>query len=135
MAKRTARSGSLSWSSTSFLVEALILLVVLIASMAVFTTLFVHASSGANDAARLSSATAIAQNAAEEFSSNPQAVAAGKKVGEGMAKAGSSDFDVTCKVSSENEGAGVLYTATITVSDDAGEVYSLSTSRYVSGVS
>ena len=135
MAKRTAAEEGPSWSSTSFLVEALILLVVLIASMAVFTTLFVHAASGANDAARLSSATAIAQNAAEEFSSNPQAVAAGKKVGEGMAKSGGdSDFDVTCKVSSENEGAGVLYTAAITVSDDAGEVYSLTASRYVSGV-
>ncbi len=134
MAKRTAIRENLSWSSTSFLIEALILLVVLIASMAVFTTLFVHASSGANDAARLSSATTIAQNAAEEFSSDPQAVAAGKKIGEGMAKAGSDDFDVTCKVSSANEGAGVLYTATITVSDDSGEVYSLNASRYVSGV-
>ena len=134
MAKRTPVREGLSWSNTSFLVEALILLVVLIASMAVFTTLFVHASSGANDAARLSSATAIAQNAAEEFSSNPQAVAAGKKVGEGVAKSSEDNFDVTCKVSSENEGAGVLYTATITVSDDAGEVYSLDASRYVSGV-
>ena len=134
MAKRTAAEEGPSWSSTSFLVEALILLVVLIASMAVFTTLFVHAASGANDAARLSSATAIAQNVAEEFSSNPQAVAAGKKVGEGVAKSGDGDFDVTCKVSSENEGAGVLYTAAITVSDDAGEVYSLTASRYVSRV-
>lgn len=134
MARRTATGERPSWSSTSFLVEALILLVVLIASMAVFITLFAHAASGANDAARLSSATAIAQNAAEEFSSNPQAVAAGKKVGEGVAKSDGGDFDVTCKVSSEEEGAGVLYTATITVSDDAGEVYSLDTSRYVSGV-
>lgn len=134
MARRTEAAKHPSWSNTSFLVEALVLLVVLIASMAVFTTLFVHAASGARDAARLSSATALAQNVAEEFSSNPEAAADGKKVGEGFAKSGEGDFDVTCTVSSENEGAGVLYTAAIAVSDDEGEIYSLTASRYVSGV-
>lgn len=123
-----------SWSNTAFLVEALILLVVLIASMAVFTTLFSYSATRSADAGRLSSAAAIAQNAAEEFSSNPQAVAKHRYVGEGEAKNGGDGFTVTCDVVESAQGAGTLYTAHIEVSDDQGEAYALDASRYVSEV-
>lgn len=102
--------------------------------MAVFTTLFSYSAAQSNNAARLSSAAAVAQNAAEEFSSNPQAVAARRTVGEGMAKNGTDNFMVSCRVDEDKEDAGVLYVAHITVSDSAGVAYTLDASRYVSGV-
>lgn len=122
-----------SWSNTAFLVEALILLVVLIASMAVFTTLFSYSASRSADAERLSSAVTVAQNAAEEFSSNPQGVSKNKFVGEGVAKNGDGKFQVTCDVTESDQGTGTLYTAHISVSDSEGEAYAIDASRYVSG--
>ena len=85
-------------------------------------------------------ATLLAQNAAEEFSSDPAAVAAGKTVGQGVAAGnvsavdGSDGLTVSCDVDSDAQGRGTLYTAHITVSDDSGEVYALDASRYESGV-
>lgn len=64
--------------NTAFLIEALVLMAVLIASMAVFTQLFTHSAVAAHQAEDLTRATLLAQNAAEEFSSDPAAVAAGK---------------------------------------------------------
>lgn len=125
-----------SWTTTAFLVEALILLVVLIASMAVFTQLFAHSTAIANHADRMTQAVIVAENAAEEFSSNPASVASGREVGEGVA-AGASAPDglkVACEVESESASAGTLYTAHITVSDDSEELYALDAKRYVSGV-
>ena len=118
--------------NTAFLVEALVLMAVLIASMAVFTLLFTHSAVAAHQAKD--------QNAAEEFSSNPAAVAAGKTVGQGVAAGDVSAVDdsdgltVSCNVDSDVQGRGTLYTAHITVSDDSGEVYALDVSRYESGV-
>lgn len=130
--------GRPSWMNTAFLVEALVLLVVLIASMAVFTQLFASSASTANHADRMTQAVLAAENAAEEFSSNPAAVASGREVGEGVA-AGSTavadgDLAVTCEVESESTSAGTLYTAHITVSDDSEQLYELDAKRYVSGV-
>ena len=110
--------------NTAFLIEALVLMAVLIASMAVFTQLFTHSAVAAHQAEELTKATLLAQNAAEEFSSDPAAVAAGKTVG----------LTVSCDVDSDAQGRGALYTARITVSDDSGEVYALDASRYESRV-
>lgn len=74
--------------NTAFLIEALVLMAVLIASMAVFTQLFTHSAVAAHQAEELTRATLLAQNAAEEFSSDPAAVAAGKTVGQGVARRG-----------------------------------------------
>ena len=116
--------------NTAFLIEALVLMAVLIASMAVFTQLFTHSAVAAHQAEDLTRATLLAQNAAEEFSSDPAAVAAGKTVGQGVAAGNVSAGDVD----SDAQGRGTLYTAHITVSDDSGEVYALDASRYESGV-
>ena len=121
--------------NTAFLVEALVLMAVLIASMAVFTLLFAHSAVAAHQAKDLTRATLLAQNAAEEFSSDPAAVAAGKTVGQGVSAVDDSDgLTVSCNVDSDVQGRGTLYTAHITVSDDSGEVYALDVSRYESGV-
>ena len=136
--------------NTAFLIEALVLMAVLIASMAVFTQLFTHSAVAAHQAEDLTRATLLAQNAAEEFSSDPAAVAAGKTVGQGVAAGktvgqgvaagnvsavdGSDGLTVSCDVDSDAQGRGTLYTAHITVSDDSGEVYALDASRYESGV-
>ena len=108
--------------NTAFLIEALVLMAVLIASMAVFTQLFTHSAVAAHQAEDLTRATLLAQNAAEEFSSDPAAVD------------GSDGLTVSCDVDSDAQGRGTLYTAHITVSDDSGEVYALDASRYESGV-
>ena len=129
--------------NTAFLIEALVLMAVLIASMAVFTQLFTHSAVAAHQAEDLTRATLLAQNAAEEFSSDPAAVAAGKTVGQAVgtvaagnvsAVDGSDGLTVSCDVDSDAQGRGTLYTAHITVSDDSGEVYALDASRYESGV-
>ena len=51
--------------NTAFLIEALVLMAVLIASMAVFTQLFTHSAVAAHQAKELTRATLLAQNAAE----------------------------------------------------------------------
>ena len=116
--------------NTAFLIEALVLMAVLIASMAVFTQLFTHSAVAAHQAEELTRATLLAQNAAEEFSSDPAAVAAGNV----SAVDGSDGLTVSCDVDSDAQGRGTLYTAHITVSDDSDEVYALDASRYESGV-
>ena len=116
--------------NTAFLIEALVLMAVLIASMAVFTQLFTHSAVAAHQAEDLTRATLLAQNAAEDFSSDPAAVAAGNV----SAVDGSDGLTVSCDVDSDAQGRGTLYTAHITVSDDSGEVYALDASRYESGV-
>ncbi len=132
MAAKSAKR--LNWSGTAFMVEALVLLAVLVACMAVFTQLFTHALSTANNSERLSGAVTVAQSAAEEFSANPAAVYAGQPVGEGVAANGADGFDVTCDVTSAQQSTGTMYTAHISVTDEGGQVYELDTTRYVSEV-
>ncbi len=127
------KQGKTPWSSTAFMIEALVLLFVLVASLAVFTTLFAQSATGAHQAKRISEASVVAQNAAEEFSADPTAVANGTAVGAGAAQ-GDGTWTVHCKVTGQEAGeAGTLYTAHITVDDEQGEAYALDTSRFVKG--
>lgn len=122
-----------SLNSTAFLVEALVLLFFLVASIAIFVQAFGASTEASTQASRLSSACQVAQAAAEEFEAYPAAAAAGKAVGEGVAANGTDRFQVTCDVESKAAGKGLLYTATITVSDGLGEAYSLQASAYEQG--
>ncbi len=117
------------------MIEVLVLLFFLVASLAVFTQLFAYSANSAKQAQRLTQATEIAQNAAEEFSANPQAAAEGKTVGLDAAQGTDGSFTTACTVASEPQGSGTYYTAHISVSDDQGEAYALDASRYVEGVS
>lgn len=132
MAPRPNQRKKATWTGTAFMIEALVLLFFLIASLAVFTQLFAYSANEAKQAGRLTQATAIAENAAEEFSVNPAAVAQGKPVGQATAQ-GAEGFTVSCDVSTETQAAGTFYTAHISVSDSEGEAYALDAARYVEG--
>ncbi len=135
-----------SWTGLAFVVEALTLLFAIAVSMAVFTSLYAKAGKMAARSENLTTAIQMAQSAAEEFSNDPAAVAAGTSVGLGYA-AGEKDTDelaVTCTVDAQATDAGTLYRAHIAVvetgdgGDEAAsapaELFSLDASRYVSGV-
>lgn len=132
MATSPSQRKKATWTGTAFMVEALVLLFFLVASLAVFTQLFAYSANEAKQAGRLTQATAIAENAAEEFSVNPTAVAQGKPVGQAAAQ-GADGFTVSCDVSAETQAAGTFYTAHISVSDNEGEAYALDAARYVEG--
>ena len=119
-----------NWSNTAFLVESLVLLFFLIACLAVFTQMFAHSWRASSDASKLSAACVVAQNAAEEFEANPQAV---QNDTIDVSDASGTSFRVSRSVESEATAAGTMYTVHIAVSDDMGEVYSLEAQRYMEG--
>lgn len=121
-------------STTAFVVETLVLLVVLAASIGIFTQLFSRATAAADQSTRLCQAVNVAEDAAEEVAADPARVAAGEKVGDGVAIKGRHGYKVSCKISQDKRSAGTLWRAHITVSDSQGKLYSLDTSRYVSEV-
>lgn len=129
-----AKNKRSNWAGTAFMVEALVLLAVLVACMAVFTQLFAYALTTAQESERTSSTVIAAQNAAEEFSADPESVYASKPVGEGVAENGADGQYVSCDVTKTAQAAGTMYAAHITVSDNAGVAYELDATRYVSGV-
>ena len=120
-------------ANTAFLVESLVLLFFLVAALAVFTQIFASSASNSADASRLSAACEVAENAAEEFSANPQAVADGQAVGAGVAATGASGFSVNCDVSQQAYESGTLYTAHISVADDEGTAYELDATSFQQG--
>lgn len=121
-------------STTAFVVETLVLLVVLAASIGIFTQMFSRATATSDQSARLCQAVNVAEDAAEEFSADPVAVSQGKTVGHGVTVKGRNGYKVHCKTSQDKQGAGTLWRAHITVSDSQGKIYSLDTSRYISEV-
>lgn len=121
-------------STTAFVVETLILLVALVSSTGVLTQLFSRSIAASQQSERLCQAVNVAENAAEEFAADPAGVAAGKKVGRGVALKGRDGYRVSCETAQVERSAGTLWRVHITVSDSQGKVYSLDTSRYVSEV-
>lgn len=122
-----------SRSNTAFLVESIVLLFFLVASLAIFTQMFGSSINNSFKASQLSSATEIAQSAAEEFCANPEAVAQDQPIGAGIAASGTNRFNVACNIQEQQQSSGILYQATITVLEDETPVYSLDVSRYVPG--
>ena len=122
---RRARRSLPSWSGMAFLVEAMLLLVFLIGSMAVFTQLFGYAVERSGSSRALTEAVAAAENAAERFAADPASAPAQVQDG---------DMRVVCNVSDENAAGGTLYRATISVYRDGQDepVYAIRTARYSS---
>lgn len=112
-------------AGTAFVVESLLMLVFLLASLAVLLQLFFGSAARGTDGKTLQQAVVVAQNEAERFSADPTGVDRSLQ---------ENGFLVTCDVTSESTGAGVLYHASISVSKDGSEVYGLATARYESGV-
>lgn len=119
-----------NWSNTAFLVESLVLLFFLIACLAVFTQMFAHSWRTSSDASKLSAACVVAQNAAEEFEANPQAV---QNDTIDVSDVSGTSFHINRSVESEATATGTMYAVHIAVSDDTGEVYSLEAQRYMEG--
>lgn len=119
-------SARASWTGVAFIVEAMLLLLFLVASLALFTSLFASAVQRGAESRDLTTAVAVATDTAERFAADPSSIP------ERMEKSG---MMVVCEVDDEERGAGVLHNAVITVyGPDAEAVYSLKTACYESGV-
>ena len=124
---RSVRKGTHhTWSGTAFVVEALVLLAFMVASLAILLTLFSDAHLRAEDTLKLEAAVAVAGDEAEAFGANPFAVPAEQDV---------TYQDQTCTVRLTPEATvysgGVLFNATISVMFDNEELYTVQTARYV----
>lgn len=145
--------GRASWHGTALLVEALVLLAFLVASLALFMQVFAQARGMGAEGSELAQAVAMASNLAEEFAADPAAepeplerdgltascavaTVAANDAGHADGQTGSGADDATSGGSSSDSsgGAGTLYRATILVTDgDGDEVYRLVTERYARG--
>jgi Tfp pilus assembly protein PilV len=123
--RRTGSSSANQWSGASFVVESLVLLFFLVASLAVVMQLFSSSVKRGEQGETLSQAVVLASNKAEQFSADPTSAAGHSQ---------EDDYIVDCAVTPETTSAGILYHASITVSKNGSEVYSVETSRYASGV-
>lgn len=123
----------------AFIVEALVLLVFILGSMAVLMQMFATARATGIEAHNLSQAIVLASNRAEEFSGAPATGDTESFFAEYDGKleaAGESDedaFRVTCDVSSEQRGGGTLYRAEIAIERHGNVLYELSSACYRSG--
>lgn len=132
------------WSGAAILVESMLLLVFLIASLAIFTQMFSASLERAEESRELTAAVAAASGAAERFAAHPSQASGETVVG---------DLRVVCDVQAEPHQVGTLYRADISVfrmdangdgadaSADGGgagvgdeAIYSISTSKFESEV-
>lgn len=130
------------WHGSAFIVEALVLLVFLIASLAVLMQVIGGAHERGEDADRLSNAIILASNDAEAFAADPTsgdteavyALVDGELVEDagGDASGQADRYEVTRSVQAQAENAGTLYEAHIEVESDGAVVYQVDTARYVS---
>ena len=128
--KFTSRART-SWSSVAFIVESILLLVFLAASLAVLTKVFSASLNASVESRTLDAATIAAGSIAEHFAADPTGVNERTELG---------DLLIVCDVDDEKRKDGTLYHATITVYDQTGAhgeeaVYELITACYESGVS
>lgn len=125
--RRRAAATKPTWSGVAFIIESMLLVVFLIASLSVFTQLFSSAVNNAEHSRSITAAVALASNSAERFAADPE-----EEAGETV----SGNMRVVCDVTSEDRPAGTLYHATISVYNGpvAEPVYTIQTARYVSGV-
>ena len=124
---RPATSARPGWASGAFIVESLLLLVFLIGSLAIFTQMFAGAAEQATQSSMLSEAVAVAGSTAERFAADPQGIETETQDG---------DLRVVSNVTQDERDGGILYHATISVftANGAEPIYTVTTSRYVSGV-
>ena len=119
------RSEQGTWRGTALIVEVLIILVVVVACLGVFAKLFSYAySSNLYDQHRAHAIT-LATSEAEVF-------AAQTEISTGTFTENSGEYAVTSTISSTPTARGTLYNATISVSYEDEEIYSLETAHYIS---
>ena len=129
MSKGDRRLTQPSWTNMTFIVEAMLLLVFLVASLAVFMQLFSAALQRSAESRELTDAVAAASTVAEQFAAYPE---------EAPEVSRAKNLTVTCKVKHETRENGRMYYADIAVyrgdKPEGDPVYSLSTSAYESDV-
>lgn len=141
--------GRASWHGTALLVEALVLLAFLVASLALFMQAFAQARGMGAEGSQLAQAVAMASNLAEEFAADPATEPEplerdGLTASCEVATVAADGADGTCSqtgpdadgapAGDSSGAAGTLYRATILVTDgDGDEVYRLVTERYARG--
>ena len=119
--ERAGAFASRSWHGTAFLVEALVLLLFLVASLGIFMQAFARARATGAQAAQLESAVALASDMAERFCADPASVSE---------PAQEDGLTATCDVEAPSDGEVAPLRATITVTDaDGTVVYELATAR------
>ena len=127
--RKTVRKARSSWSSVAFIVESILLLLFLVASLAVLTQVFSASLSRSIEGRTLDAATIAATSTAERFAADPTGIEESAQVGELIVK---------CDVTQDAREGGTMYHAFISVYDTAGRsagdaVYTVETARYVSG--
>lgn len=119
-----------SWTGIAFVVEAMLLLVFLIASVAVFAQLFGASLQKNAESTALTEAVSVAESTAERFAIDPIGTTGTASVG---------DYTVVCERTDEARAGGTLYHATISVfSANSGSeepLYALDTASYESELS
>ena len=116
------------WLAASFLVEAMLLLFFVMASMAVVTAMFAESVERSEQGTALTDAVALATSAAERFTADPASLEA--ELAEGGLVA-------SCAVEEQERAGGTMYIATIDVRREGerekAALYSLRVSKYESG--
>ena len=118
-------SRSTTWHGMAFVIESLVLLVFLTASLAVFSLLLSTSHTTGSSTRELTTAVLAAENVAEQFSASPSSVHEETTIGDNVVKT---------TVTPQSMDGGTLYNATIVVYQQGGEIYRLTTARYVSEV-
>ncbi len=126
--KKSLRRARVTWSSASFIVESILLLLFLVASLAVLTQVFSASLTRSVESRTLDAASIAATSIAEHFAADPTSVEEKTQLG---------DLLIKCEVTEENRPGGIMYHAKINVYDLSGynddAVYSVETSSYQSG--
>lgn len=90
----------------AFIVEAMVLLLFLVAALAVFVQMFAYGLTSSRESEDLTNAVAAATQTAEHFAANPASVEEVSQYG---------DLAVVCEVTPERHDNGTLFRAQITV--------------------
>ncbi len=118
--RRNAREDT---GQSTFIIEAMLLLLCVLIVVAVSMTIFAFSSAKGDRAYYESKALAMAANRAEVFAARPWDADVVMK---------SEGCILTCAVTRTDTGSGSLYSASIVVTKDDDTLYELETARYVS---
>lgn len=118
-----ARSRTISRVRSTFMVEAMLLLTIVMVLVAITLSLLAFSGGISARAQHLQQASDIAQNAAERFVADPLGFAEVQDIGE---------YRVLCDIDESPRPSGSLYEARIYVTLDDEEICSVDVCRYIS---
>lgn len=122
--KKDAAISAKGSDQTTFVIEALLLMLCLMMIIAVSTMVIVHSVKMTQYYSHKTEAITLAANTAERFAADPETVAREYKV---------DDLVATCDTHSFSNATGTVYDATISVEWNGDKLYILNTTKYVEG--